>query len=483
LYEQAWLEARSPNFIVASTLGEKGTREIVRELEDFRQLIQIFTNAKELHPRVPTLLMVFPGPLRDIDLVDPVAGYFHAGLRANYAVARRIPGEPISYFMQHEYTHFIVHNQSRLIYPAWFDEGFAEVLATVKVREGKFEFGQAEEGRMYRLAAGPTLAGSRLVDEVNTFKLSREDGQSFYAQAWGLVHYLTWGRPGTNFGQQMSAYLVSREGGTPPVPAFEEAFGEDVDKINARVKSYFSGKAKYYKGGLAHPFDATQIVLRPMKPDEVAAEIGHLCMETGHIDKVREYSEAALAINPNSARALVDMADVHKHNKDFEGARPLYEKAIALEPQSDWHHLDFGEYWLDLAEMSSEPAKREELLQQARHEFVLANSLNDKNPETLAIYGNSFVMEGRNPAKGVDTLELAHDLLPSHSRISFMLARAYVAVGRKDEARPLLNAMRAWSHQGGAEAAEKLLAEIDKSVTESVPPKVAGDESPPSKPK
>jgi Flp pilus assembly protein TadD len=208
-----------------------------------------------------------------------------------------------------------------------------------------------------------------------------------------------------------------------------------------------------------------------MAPDEVAAAIGHLCIEIGQIDKARPYVDAALQFNPNNARALVDKGDLYKHDKNYEAARARYEKAIALEPKNDWHHLDFGEYWLTVAGTQEDPDQRRYMLLQARQELFVADKLNEKNPETLAIYGESFLWKGEDPAKGIDTLELAHQLLPSNANIKFMLARAYVAVGRRDDARRLLNAMRAWSHEGGAEAAEKLLQEIDKRTADEPPAK------------
>jgi cytochrome c-type biogenesis protein CcmH/NrfG len=129
------------------------------------------------------------------------------------------------------------------------------------------------------------------------------------------------------------------------------------------------------------------------------------------------------------------------------------------------HHLDFAEYWLDRAEAARTAEERKQFLSKARQEFVLANKLDDDNPETLAMYGRSFLLEGEDPAKGIDTLEFAHRLLPSEPNIKMLLASAYVAVGRSDEARPLLRAIIAWEHgEGAGPAAAILLAKIESET-------------------
>ena len=69
------------------------------------------------------------------------AGYFSAGMRANYAVMVEI-GSFGDEMIKHEYVHFLVHNRDRTIYPMWFDEGFAELLSTMSVKGVAFEYGK-----------------------------------------------------------------------------------------------------------------------------------------------------------------------------------------------------------------------------------------------------------------------------------------------------------------------------------------------------
>lgn len=463
VWEGTWLEARSPNFVVTSALRKASTVKLVQELEDFRTLVGAVTNAGTLQERVPTRVYVFKGPAPEVGLTGNIAGYLRPGMRSNYAAVRIINGLPLSHSLQHEYTHFLMRNQGHQAYPKWYDEGLAEVLGTVDLRNGRFTLGNASPGRMLTLSVpGAWMPYSRVVDDSQLTKLSAIDNGRFYAQSWALAHYLIYGKPKLDFSTALKGYLADRERGTPPVEAFEKAFHEDTATLGKTIRGYLD-HARYSRGELNDPFDPGRISVRELTSDSVAAQLAGLSMATGRGKEAGKFADAALAANPDNAAALVVRADLYKFAGKYSEAEALYPKAIALEPANDLHHLDFGEYWLARAvgADADDAAARQRYFANARQEFVLADKLNDRNPETLAIYGTSYLQEGVEPAKGLPTLEFAHELLPSNPAIKMMLAQMYVAVGRAPEARPLLKAVMAWETGKPAEFAGKLLASID----------------------
>lgn len=464
VWQGQWLEASSPDFVVISALGKRTTTQLVQELEDFRTLVGAVTNAGVLKERVPTRVYVFKGEVPEVGLTGIVIGYLHPGMRSNFAAVRVSRDMALSTSLQHEYTHFLMRNQGHQAYPKWYDEGLAEVLSTVDLRNGRFTLGNALQGRMLDLARpGPWMPYSRVLDDSQLMKMNELDNARFYAQSWALVHYLTFGKPEANFNAAFKQYLADREQGTPPVPAFEKAFHEDTATLDKTIRRYLE-HAHYRRGELNHPFDPDRIMVRDLSSGEVATQLAGLCMATGRHEVAGKFADAALAVNPDNAAALVVHADLLKIVGKYSEAEPLYSKAIALEPSSDLHHLDFGEYWRDRAMRAGDDPVRHDLWAKARQEFYLANKLNDHNPETLANYGASYVFEGTNPAKGLPTLELAHDLLPSNPQIKLMLAQMYIAVGQGPKARPLLQAVMAWETGKRAEFAGKLLSSIAGST-------------------
>ncbi|MCK6371200.1 MAG: tetratricopeptide repeat protein [Gammaproteobacteria bacterium] len=467
LYERSWLEARSPNFVVVSALGKKANVALVQELEDFRQVVALFTNAGIVEPRVPTWLFVFPGEVEALGLSGDVGGFFLGRMRANYAAIRPSRGLSLAHVIQHEYTHFLVHNQSRLLYPRWYQEGFAELLSTVNLRGGRFDLGNAATGRVYALRDPLAfwLPFDRLLDDEQFTKLTDVERQRYYSQAWALVHYLSWGKPAPSITDGLAAYLAAREAGTATVPAFEGAFDEDAGQLAKAVIRYLERDARYHKGTLRRPFPAEEVRLRTLRRDEVAALLGDFCIAAGNLEAARSFVSAALEANPRSPMALVGKADLDRFAGRHPEAEALYPQAIALEPDNDLHHLDFGEYWLDRAEAADDTEQRKRSLSKARAEFVLANKLNDRNPETLAMYGSSFLLEGEDPARGLETLEYAHELLPSEPGIKMLLAQLYIAVERPDDARALLRAVATWEHGNEADVARNLLARLEQGET------------------
>lgn len=469
LYDRPWIEARSPNFVILSAAKEKPTIEMLQELEDFRQVVAIFTNVSLLEPRVPTgTFIFFRDPFKALGLVDLIAGFFQQSMRANYATARLMPGMPSGLIIKHEYTHFLMRNHGGQAYPLWYEEGMAELLSGATIKEGKFDLGKTWAGRLQALVAfGTWTPYQKLIDDDYYPRLTYKEQAQYYPQSWALVHYLAWGKPGFRLVDGMETYLADREAGTPALPAFERAFGENTKQLHRAIKDYLRN-ARYITGELRQPFDPARIEVRKLASDEVAAAIGWLCLELGRTKEATPFIDAALKVNSRNGRALVARADLHALAGEFEQAEPLYRQAIELEPDSDLHHLDFGEYWLSRAQDTADATERAWLVKNARTQFVLTDKLNDRNPETLAMYGSSFLLEGEDPAKGVEVLEFAHELLPSNTQIKLLLARIYVAAGRRSKARPLLRAIVTWDRKNSASEAAKLLEKIDSDLKENV---------------
>jgi len=147
IYEANWLEGRSPGFVVYSTLDAEDTIEAAQELEDFGQLIMLLTTVRSTTARVPTYVFIFTEVDESVGFSRDIGGRFVPQMRANYATVRTRSGLGLMRVLQHEYTHFLIHNSNSLRYPRWFDEGIAELMSTARVRGGTFTFGDVDKNR------------------------------------------------------------------------------------------------------------------------------------------------------------------------------------------------------------------------------------------------------------------------------------------------------------------------------------------------
>jgi tetratricopeptide (TPR) repeat protein len=194
--------------------------------------------------------------------------------------------------------------------------------------------------------------------------------------------------------------------------------------------------------------------------------LGLLALMRGNHDDAKKMYQAALAANPDNAKALIGLADLHKFADRYEEAAPLYERALALEPNDAEHLLDYGEYFLDRARAEPSADARGELLVEARRRFAQSYRLDPDNPETLSENGLTYLFGGEDIDKGLECKTVSATGHP-------LLAQAYIVARDTERARELLEGLLATSHEARAAQLEKLLANLPPVGAASAPGEAA----------
>lgn len=454
LWERPWIEVASPSFRVLSMLDEARTRDLIVDLEHFRRAVEMFTNIERFDAPIPTKVFVLARPERELGLERGIQGYFLPQMRQNVAVVGA-PGDAQDTILKHEYVHFLLHNQDRQVYPPWFDEGFAEFLSTLTVEDGVVTFGRSSEMRATWLAAAKWRPYAKLLEVRDVQALGQAEMNMFYAQSWLLVHYLNFGGTTPDLATRQGEFLRLWERGTKPADAFERAFGHDVDRLRMVLKEY-ARELPYHQLRPNTPFPEVPVTVHPVRSADIATELGWLVFSRGMApERAQRYFDAALAIDPNHAGAMVGLGDVLKVAGRFDEAQSRYERAIALDTDNPTFELDFGEFFLERAAATEDPQQKATLLVEARRHFARSHTIAPNNPETLAMNGSSYLMGDVDPAKAVASLESAHELLPAQVDIRVLLGQAYLAAGEIALAREQFEIFVAW---GGAENAEEVRA-------------------------
>lgn len=458
-WEYAWTETRSPHFVVLSALGSGRGAELAQSLEDFRFAAKIVTNTGRFDERVPTYVYLVPRTDTDLGFGRYVLGYLRPTMRANYAVLAPDRQLGTDIVLKHEYAHFLMHNRDHTIYPAWYEEGFAELVSSLELEGDAIALGKPVPRRVQALAAGDWVGFARLISLRHTADLHGMDQTMFYAQSWLLTHYLSLGREGRDFAADTQRYLQLNDSGTPADEAFEQAYGERISGLERKLRRYARNKLHYMVLRVKEPPAAVVMQHRSLSTAEAAAHIASLSLTGAEFDTAQRAAEAALALEPGNTLALAVLGDVHKFGRRFDAAEPLYRKALELAPDDALRQLDYGEYWLDRARLEQDSAARGRLLAEARRHFARAHAIDREIPELFAMNGASYLFPGEDLGKGVASLEAAYGMLPADEDIVMLLAKAYTAAGRKADAAPLLRTIIARARSAQADEARRLLGE------------------------
>lgn len=451
------------------------TRDLALELERFHALIYL-TSAEPAESSIPTKIFAFDRASQLRHFIDKknTAGVFKPGLRQNHILLRKYSRRlGASEIILHEYVHFVVRNGSSRVYPVWYDEGFAEFLSSAQVRGDNMAIGAVPEVRISSFQYGKWMPLHRIISSTSYSDFSDKTLHMFYAESWALVHYLTLGRSGDHdLTRELRGYLVRLENGVESAVAFEKAFGESIEEVDKKIQKWLR-KKKWTIVGVPMTrleYDRSEPKVRRPSEDSVALRLGQLWLSFGDGAKAEPLFVSALEKNPDNARAHAGLGDALKFQKRWDDAAAHFLRAVELDADDVLNLIDLAEYYQDLATVNLYPARRSELLLEARKLFVRSLELDPTNPEAQARLGWIHLALGDDPDKGVSMVEAAYARLPSSPQLSQLLVEAYVATEQEDKAEEILSRYIAIRESGELEASlRKQIAAIRTRLFGSVP--------------
>jgi hypothetical protein len=255
-------------------------------------------------------------------------------------------------WIQHEYVHYLRRSRDRRRYPVWLDEGMAELLSTVKVEGETFELGRPPRFALHRLNEVRWLDYERVLAVRDPRELPRWQRVTFYHQSWLLLHYLSRGRPNRSYPLDANEYLQRLANGEAADIAFSESFDlepaslesvlrrygvrtgysvgrlsgpPEVEVANVALGQFDAGPARtglaprsfgmrtgLSESRLDEPLPEADVAVRPLRPDEVAANIGMLSLRLGELDSARRYFEGALSLHNGNDSAHAGIAELKR---------------------------------------------------------------------------------------------------------------------------------------------------------------------------
>src|SRR5580704_15642613 len=275
-----WVKVQSPHFTVISNGSEKQARQVALGFEQIHTVFTSMIPGLRTDSSAETVVIGAKDESTFAELLpsekkwaNHLAGLFMKGWEKDYVVVRLdIPDEDRN-VVYHEYVHKILHlNFTRL--PVWLDEGLAEFFGNTWMRSDGIFIG-APSPRLAELRSGTIYPIETLLKVDRASPYYRDAGKAgmFYAESWGLTHFLMLG-PGMEVGHKMNVYLASLQRGVGGDKAFEQAFGnrQDVEKnFQAYAYRYTYGAMRFDK---MQKIDASSFDGGPMAAPEADARLG-----------------------------------------------------------------------------------------------------------------------------------------------------------------------------------------------------------------
>lgn len=241
----AWIELRTPHFLIISNGTGKQVRRVGRELEQIRAALERSFPGLRLWPQDGLVVLALKdeasmqalvaSPHVDKDSELPAGIFLDAQERT--CILLRLDQDDESYHPAfHEYVHaLLAFNLPGL--PLWLAEGLAELYANAQFdAHGAYVGGQGWQTPYLHDRALLPLVTLRAA--LPTAPLYRDPvrSQLFYAESWALVHFLVFG-PGMGNGARLSQYLARLQAGDEEGQTFEQTFGPLLD-LQSRLELF-----------------------------------------------------------------------------------------------------------------------------------------------------------------------------------------------------------------------------------------------------
>ena len=246
------LKIESENIMLYGDVRPDLAMERVQQWETYRKMVYALSGIAN-PPADPNRLTIFAfnrvSDLQDFTDNRGIGGVYTQGidgpifltsLNQNYN-----EGDYSSQTGFHEYTHHILNAVVREGFPRWYDEGFANYLATMQIDGDTVTVGDPSAAHLVRMKEGRAdfIDPETVLNAISFYpSMSRREARkggmtSFYGQSTLYVHYLL---SNPEYRTKLPEYLkLISTPGVDPLDAFEDAYGISIDDFHSDARQYY----------------------------------------------------------------------------------------------------------------------------------------------------------------------------------------------------------------------------------------------------
>ena len=334
---QTWREVQSPHFRVLTDGSDGDGRTVAKEFEQMRSIFADRFPHATLDTGAPLLIVAVDAT--GLHALAPalwkdrkrIAGEFLQGWERKYALVRLDSiGDYDQAVVFHEYTHTILHANLHWL-PTWLDEGLAEFYGYTRFQGDHIYLG-APSPRLGHLQNDTFIPMSDMLTATpRTFFKDESKEDLFYAEAWAIVHYMTFA-PEMGQGAKLHNFIALLENGTPQLQAFQQVFG-DPNTFQKKLSNYVS-KLSITVGLLPPPqkIDAKSFPARVLTVAEADYDLGSFDIGAHDSAAGKALLQAAEAADPSLAGPHEELGFLAWRQGHDQEARTEWQKAVSADP-------------------------------------------------------------------------------------------------------------------------------------------------------
>ena len=462
---RSWCEWETEHFSLYSDMRIKDAEQISNDLLEFHYASNVLLSSNAIRStKINIIIFRNAREFRRELKQNKFAGLMQPSFQQHQLIlTANLRDRDYTEIPFHEYAHHLIKVRIERPIARWFEEGLAQYLATVTIKEHSVEVGNVQRRRILNSLA---TTQERTWSETLSLDLSHDQTPELvvkYDVALGLVHYLVHGTFETELEpmQRIVQLFQAVNEGANAFDKFLELVGLQQSDLSDALQRHFSKTQELLTFEI--PVPQQQVKFRDCLDDVDRHLLIARSVLSFNRDRANEVLQQIELQYPGDYRVHALLSEVHRH--DAEVALKYAETAYRTRPDSPVTNLALANAYVRLcAKDPSQPCI--DHLKQAESHYRKVLTFDHSRVDAAFGLGSVYLHRGRT-GEALNYLRVAQKHTPWSPRVNLQLGEAYRQLGEFRKAERYLTITAEWDENADRrKVALKLLDQVQKELND-----------------
>jgi len=321
----SWSLIRSPHFEIYSQSGATSARAALLWFEQLRAFFNQLGVQAEQH--APLRVIGFRSTAEyETYRLRPTADAYYVGTETRDYIV--MPAFTASEFpiAAHEYAHALLHRDG-LRLPLWFEEGLAEYLSTVRIREQHSQLGGVNPAHLETLQRNAWIPLPQLLAAAHESATRQDRHQTalFYAESWALVDMLL---NVPEYRPHVADLVTSIASSVPSDTALVSIYHQPLDRIAASLRNWVAAPQSTSIDLPGIRIDDFEANTSELSPSDTQAILADLLLAAGALERSENIFRDLARDSPGDPTFDAALGTIAFRRGDTASARRYWKNAI-----------------------------------------------------------------------------------------------------------------------------------------------------------